>query len=1433
MSKKVYIGESNLMDIKNAMASNNVSHSTFMSENTPPYEKDEFEIGGEGGNNDFFHVNEELSQDLIKFALEQRPDKYSTWAVINPDAPSQIPFYAEKKSRAIEFKRWYGKGVIVNLSKYENLNETYGYSKTVDFSEVGKVEYQWDYFEDDYQEWLQEEGLQDSPEVKMEYIKDNVTFDVDFLDNQTYHVMGSEGGLFYDDLENVFGESMAERMLNDCIENGSGSFETYEMYENESYDINNPQELNDIAMKLLPHGEYYKNCRGFILTNGVIVYTEGEHNDVLMIPGINNKFQFVELGNIRILDHSIDIGAEPTYEQEEVLRQILREYDGEEIYLDIFHDGEDIGVVYHSADYRYVMGEIDRFYSEGIRPQGGYTYENKTFCQETINENTFENWFGNSILKDENGEPIKMYHGTDSQFSSFSKDFIGKTGAFEGYGFNFTPYHSTAAHYNSKNVIEAYLRVENPMTTKSNKITLRKLCKIIEQLDKGKPYTDTIVAAYEPTNYGEKWDEIYYRRALPVAARKIYEYNRENDYGDAGIYSEISLNGQADAKDVISLFESFGYDSVIHYDNYGKIKTVVVFEPNQIKLAGNKTFSVDSDVMSENIETEVEASEVKLDSFKKNDTLAPRIWDGFDLNPRARLKLLDIADDFWDFVNITWVKRKGIHLTGSICNFNWSKFSDIDLHLVVDFSEIDERKDFVQEYFDAKKNEWNNEHSNLKIFGYPVELYVEDVNAETTSGGLYDLEENDWIKKPSPNGIKSIGLDKYEIKNKSADLMTKIDDLYDEFKATNDDAELREIGRKAHKLRDKIKKMRKFGLDRGGESDSFNIIYKVLRRAGYMDMLWDLSSELYDKLNSIDEIKDDKTAGIILEYLESNHNLPLYKYFEWAKNATDEDKAKDLMYQCSDTAVKYLETRNACMCDDLAKLRIEFRKNNDVIYDEEFVDAFGKGIAKNGLLRDLDFFMRYHGDFYELPSWMTMYFNRIVKNEWCIHFCFDAYSIAREGFKWGTDDIGRLALTGAGLKKPAEGYNFAFPIGERHIDRNTYGSINPVTRERGSQEAVIFQTSGVEVYHEGDEQNQVVFWGPNAKNFIPIKYDREVGDWRIYGNKGQVLKSGSPSEILNWVLENLPQYRKQIMVGKNGVNLKETIDYFDLARERFGVTYDIRECGYILPDGSMLDFSGRHMITGDTDSSHLKGRRSVDHRDISDLNWDKELKNRTNTNINMSDFIKKGAIRIHCSNTWSSINLFVKPTKEQINPLLRLIQYSKGNVTVEIGDGDNSYEYAEWDEANPRRVINDVIRYFDGETTNLVGNVTENKVITAYFNKYINLNEEIVADGNPDHNPFRQRWKHEREVLKDYIVNYGEIMTSKENGKEYKVLYDTMLSSRLGINYCICIQWDSMTMEPGNVIYVRAFDKFTRRRFKPEFDTRGRDNLEGTYDDLA
>lgn len=262
----------------------------------------------------------------------------------------------------------------------------------------------------------------------------------------------------------------------------------------------------------------------------------------------------------------------------------------------------------------------------------------------------------------------------------------------------------------------------------------------------------------------------------------------------------------------------------------------------------------------ENISFEVNSSDIDLSSFKKKNNLAP-IWheDGI-LDSKIRMKLLDIADDFWKFVNLIWVKPNGIILTGSICNFNWSNYSDIDLHLIVDFDEIDEKTEFVRDYLDAKKNEWNNEHDGLKILDYPVELYVQNLGEMPQSGGIYDLEENDWIKKPNADDIKSIGLNKFSIKDKAANIMTIIDDMYDALNSTSDSHEIEEIGDDAKYLWKKVKNMRKKGLETQGESSSANIVYKILRRTNYLEKLWKLRTIVYDRSNSITESVDEMQA---------------------------------------------------------------------------------------------------------------------------------------------------------------------------------------------------------------------------------------------------------------------------------------------------------------------------------------------------------------------------------------------------------------------------------------------------------------------------------------------------------------------------------------------------------------------------------------------
>ena len=82
-------------------------------------------------------------------------------------------------------------------------------------------------------------------------------------------------------------------------------------------------------------------------------------------------------------------------------------------------------------------------------------------------------------------------------------------------------------------------------------------------------------------------------------------------------------------------------------------------------------------MQNENMEYEVEPEEISLESFAVRDYLDNHIWnDDNVLDSRVRNSLIDISDDFWDSCGIRWVKPKTVILTGSICNFNWSEYSD-------------------------------------------------------------------------------------------------------------------------------------------------------------------------------------------------------------------------------------------------------------------------------------------------------------------------------------------------------------------------------------------------------------------------------------------------------------------------------------------------------------------------------------------------------------------------------------------------------------------------------------------------------------------------------------------------------------------------------------------------------------------------------------
>jgi len=258
--------------------------------------------------------------------------------------------------------------------------------------------------------------------------------------------------------------------------------------------------------------------------------------------------------------------------------------------------------------------------------------------------------------------------------------------------------------------------------------------------------------------------------------------------------------------------------------------------------------------INEDIEEIVNPEDVDLHSFNIKHNLNPKFWKNGKLNTDIKLKLLDIANDFIDFLGFADIEPVDIIMTGSLANYNWDdEYSDIDLHIVYNFAEIDENKEFVAKYFNAQKSLWNKEHEGIEIMGFPVEVYVQDSREPHASSGVYSLEYNRWIMTPEREELVASKVNKSFIKEKVSEYMNKIDKLCYLFKKATTPEKLKKIEILAKDLFDEIKSSRKkgFELSGGKEINNYNICFKALRRNGYLGKLVDLRTKTYNKLNSL------------------------------------------------------------------------------------------------------------------------------------------------------------------------------------------------------------------------------------------------------------------------------------------------------------------------------------------------------------------------------------------------------------------------------------------------------------------------------------------------------------------------------------------------------------------------------------------------------
>ena len=239
-----------------------------------------------------------------------------------------------------------------------------------------------------------------------------------------------------------------------------------------------------------------------------------------------------------------------------------------------------------------------------------------------------------------------------------------------------------------------------------------------------------------------------------------------------------------------------------------------------------------------------------LKSFAVKKELNPKIWvnpksQDTKIKPEIRESLLEIAYQFIDFIKIN-IFVEDIVMTGSLCNYNWSDYSDVDLHLMIDYSQFPEDQvDVYKELLNIKKLLFNNNH-DIKIKNYDVELYCQDSTEAHFSSGMYSILFDEWTETPEK---ESVSIDKLAIKNKASQWMKDIDNVMKN--ASHED--LDEAKNILSKFKEKLKKYRTSGLEKNGEYSNENLVFKFLRRNGYIEKLFDFENELLDKSLSLSE----------------------------------------------------------------------------------------------------------------------------------------------------------------------------------------------------------------------------------------------------------------------------------------------------------------------------------------------------------------------------------------------------------------------------------------------------------------------------------------------------------------------------------------------------------------------------------------------------
>lgn len=243
------------------------------------------------------------------------------------------------------------------------------------------------------------------------------------------------------------------------------------------------------------------------------------------------------------------------------------------------------------------------------------------------------------------------------------------------------------------------------------------------------------------------------------------------------------------------------------------------------------------------------------DAVEFHDELNPDLFQDEKMISSVRRQIMKIALDFVEHVSIGDLDIEDITLSGSNAAYSYTDHSDIDIHILIDYSKLP-TNEVYRELFDAKRIGYNDSH-DIKIAGYSVELYVQDSNQPHVSLGEYSVIDDRWLRIPvkrRANFDQHNTALKFEKLDKISKLALKQQDL--------DQVE---------RVLDILRRYRTAGLSENGEFGPENLAYKALRAQNTVQKLFDLRDKLHARSLSMDESLDRRTMSV--EQVAAKHKV--------------------------------------------------------------------------------------------------------------------------------------------------------------------------------------------------------------------------------------------------------------------------------------------------------------------------------------------------------------------------------------------------------------------------------------------------------------------------------------------------------------------------------------------------------------------------------